>query len=91
MEKFQEFEVWLKEKNQLNWRDNINSMITIEKILLVPNFEKISSLPILNQLLGALRNNVSFASKSKIEKDKEIKSFKLYIQYKEDERQQKTS
>ena len=86
MEKFQNFEEWLKATHQLNWRDNLLSLHSIDKILMVPNFEKISSVSILNQLLSALRNNVSFGSKAKTERDKEIKVFKLYIQFKEEEK-----
>lgn len=85
MEKFQNFEEWCKANHQLNWRENLVSMNVIDKILMVPNFEKISSVSILNQLLSALRSNVSFAAKAKTERDKEIKTFKLYIQFKEEE------
>ncbi len=84
MEKFQNFENWLKASNQLSWRENLISIQTIDKILMVPNFEKISSVSILNQLMSALKKNVSFASKPKTERDKELKVFKLYIQYIED-------
>lgn len=86
MEKFQDFENWLKANHQLNWRENIIAMNLIDKILLVPNLEKISSVSILNQLLSALRNNISFGTKSKTEKDREIKTFKLFIQYKEEKK-----
>ncbi|MDQ6813294.1 MAG: hypothetical protein M3040_06150 [Bacteroidota bacterium] len=88
MDKFQDFENWLKANHKLNWRENLIAMNLIDKILLVPNFEKISSVSILNQLLSALRNNISFANKSKTEKDREIKSFKLFIQFKEHEKEQ---
>lgn len=83
MEKFQNFEEWLKANHHLNWRENILLMHAIDRVLMVPNFEKISSVQILNQLLSALRGNVSFGSKAKTERDKEIKAFKLYIQFKE--------
>jgi hypothetical protein len=86
MEKFTHFEEWLRVNHQLNWRENLISMNLIDKILMVPNFEKISSVSILNQLLSALRSNVSFGSKAKTEQSKEIKTFKLYIQFKEDEK-----
>lgn len=86
MEKFQDFEVWLKANQKLNWRDNLIAMNLIDKILLVPNLEKIASVSILNQLLNALRNNMSFVSKSKTEKDRDIKSFKLFIQFKEEKK-----
>jgi hypothetical protein len=89
MEKFQDFENWLKANHKLNWRENLTAMNLIDKILLVPNLEKISSVSILNQLLSALKNNISFGMKSKTEKDREIKSFKLYIQFKEEEKQHK--
>lgn len=89
MDKFQDFEMWLKANHKLNWRDNLIAMNLIDKILLVPDLEKISSVSILNQLLSALRNNISFANKNKTEKDREIKSFKLFIQYKEEVKQQK--
>ena len=88
MEKFQDFEEWCKVNHLLNWRESLVSMNAIDKILMVPNLEKISSVSILNQLLGALRNNVSFASKAKTERDKEIKTFKLYIQFKEEKSKQ---
>lgn len=88
MEKFHDFEIWLKANHKLNWRENLVAMNLIDKILLVPNLEKISSVSILNQLLSALRNNISFANKSKTEKDREIKSFKLFIQFKEEEKLQ---
>lgn len=88
MQKFQDFENWLKAKHKLNWRENLVAMNLIDKILLVPNLEKISSVSILNQLLSALRNNISFANKSKTEKDREVKSFKLFIQFKEEEKLQ---
>lgn len=88
MDKFQDFENWLKANHKLNWRENLIAMNLIDKILLVPNLEKISSVSILTQLLSALRNNISFANKSKTEKDREIKSFKLFIQFKEEEKQQ---
>lgn len=84
MDKFLDFENWLKANHKLNWRENLIAMNSIDKILLVPNLENISSISILNQLLSALRNNMSFASKSKTEKDKDIKSFKLFIQFKEE-------
>ena len=89
MEKFQAFEEWLKAKHQLNWRDNIIAMNYIDKILSIPDLEKVSSLSILGQLMNALKNNVSFASKSKTERDKEIKTFKLFLQFKEEEKMQK--
>lgn len=89
MEKFQDFENWLKANHKLNWRENLVAMNMIDKILLVPDLEKISSVSILNQLLNALKNNISFGMKSKTEKDREIKSFKLYIQFKEEEKQHK--
>jgi hypothetical protein len=85
MEKFTNFEEWCKVNHQLNWRENLILMNSIDKILMVPNFEKISSVSILNQLLSALRSNVSFGSKAKTEQSKEIKTFKLYIQFKEQE------
>ena len=91
MEKFQDFEEWLKVNDQLNWRDNLVSMHTIDKILMVPNLEKISSVSILNQLLNALKNNVFFAAKAKLERDKEIKIFKLYIQFKEEKKSKAAS
>ncbi|MDB5192387.1 MAG: hypothetical protein JWQ96_1950 [Segetibacter sp.] len=91
MDKYLDFEEWLKAKHQLNWRENIISMNTIDKILMVPNFENISSVPILNQLLSALRSNVSFASKPKTERDKEIKVFKLYIKFKEEAKVKESS
>lgn len=84
MDKFQDFENWLKANHKLNWRENLIAMNLIDKTLLVPDLEKVSSISILHQLLSALRNNMSFASKSKTEKDKEIKSFKLFIQFKEE-------
>ncbi|HEX8356767.1 MAG TPA: hypothetical protein VF610_05125 [Segetibacter sp.] len=84
MEKFQNFEEWCKRNHQLNWRENLILMNSIDKVLMVPNFEKISSVSILNQLLSALRNNVTFGSKAKTEQAKEIKTFKLYIQFKEE-------
>ncbi len=84
MEKFQNFEDWCRANHQLNWRENILIMNSIDKILMVPNLEKISSVSILNQLLSALRNNVSFAAKAKTEQAKEIKTFKLYLQFKEE-------
>ncbi|MDB5245645.1 MAG: hypothetical protein JWQ40_39 [Segetibacter sp.] len=86
MEKFQNFEEWCRVNHLLNWRENSLMMNSIDRILMVPNFEKISSVSILNQLLGALRNNVSFGSKAKTEQAKEIKVFKLYIQFKEEEK-----
>jgi len=86
MDKFQNFEDWLKAKHQLNWRENIISINTIDKILMVPNLQNVSSVPILNQLLSALKGNVSFASKPKTERDKELKTFKLFIQFKEEEK-----
>lgn len=86
MEKFQNFEEWCKNNHQLNWRDNSIVMNSIDKILMVPNLEKISSVSILTQLLSALRNNVTFGSKAKTEQAKEIKVFKLYIQFKEEEK-----
>lgn len=88
MEKFQDFENWLKTNHKLNWREVLIAMHLIDKILLVPNLEKISSVSILNQLLSALRNNIAFGNKSKTEKDREIKSFKLFIQFKEEEKLQ---
>lgn len=88
MDKFHDFENWLKANHKLNWRENLIAMNLIDKILLIPNLEKVSSVSILNQLLSALRNNISFANKSKTEKDREIKSFKLFIQFKEEEKQQ---
>ena len=87
MDKFHDFENWLKANHKLNWRENLIAMNLIDKILLVPDLEKVSSISILNQLLSALRNNISFAGKSKTEKDREIKSFKLFIQYKEEKLQ----
>lgn len=91
MEKFQSFEVWCKVNHVLNWRENVISMNTIDKILMVPDLEKISSVTILNQLLSALRNNVSFAGKAKTERDKEIKTFKLFIQFKQEEKMKQLS
>ena len=91
MEKFVNFEEWCKVNHQLNWRENLVLMNSIDKLLMVPNFEKISSVSILNQLLSALRNNVSFGSKAKTEQAREIKTFKLYIQFKEDEKVKETS
>ena len=87
MDKFQDFENWLKANHKLNWRENLLAMNLIDKILLVPDLEKVSSVSILNQLLSALRNNITFANKSKTEKDREIKTFKLFIQYKEEKLQ----
>lgn len=87
MDKFHDFEIWLKANYKLNWRENLVAMNLIDKILLVPDLEKVASISILNQLLSALRNNISFAGKSKTEKDREIKSFKLFIQYKEEKLQ----
>lgn len=89
MQKFQDFENWLKANHQLNWRENIISMNLIDKTLAVHDLEKISSVGILNQLLSALKNNIVFANKNKTEKDREIKSFKLYIKFKEEAKQQK--
>ena len=89
MDKFQEFENWLKANHKLNWRENLVAMNLIDKILSVPDLEKVSSVSILHQLLSALRNNISFASKSKTEKEREIKTFKLFIQFKEEEKQNK--
>ena len=86
MDKFQNFEEWLKANHQLNWRENIISMNTIDRILMVPNLQSITSVQILNQLMSALRSNVSFGSKAKTERDKEIKTFKLFIQFKEEEK-----
>lgn len=86
MEKFQLFEEWLKAKHQLNWRENIIHMTAMDKVLMVPNFEKIASVSILTQMLSALKKNVSFASKPKTERDKELKTFKLYIQFLEEEK-----
>lgn len=91
MEKFKNFEDWLKSRHQLNWRDSINAMHTIDKTLMVPNFENIASVAILNQLLSALKTNVSFAGRPKTQSDKDIKTFKLYIQFKEDEKSSKAS
>lgn len=87
MDKFQDFENWLKANHKLNWRENLTAMNLIDKILMVPDLEKVSSISILNQLLSALRNNISFGGKSKTEKDREIKTFKLFIQYKEEKLQ----
>jgi hypothetical protein len=89
MDKFQDFESWLKANHKLNWRENLISMNVIDKILMVPDLEKVSSVSILNQLLSALRNNISFSTKGKTEKDREIKTFKLYIQFKEEAKHQK--
>lgn len=86
MEKFQHFEHWLKVNHQLNWRENLISLNAIDRILAVPNFEKIGSVSILNQMMSALRSNVSFGAKAKTERDREIKAFKLYIQFKEEEK-----
>lgn len=91
MDKFQDFENWLKANHKLNWRENLIAMNLIDKILMVPDLEKVSSVSILNQLLSALKNNISFANKNKTEKDREIKSFKLFIQFKEEAKQQKDS
>lgn len=87
MDKFQDFENWLKANHKLNWRENLTAMHVIDKILMIPDLDKVSSVSILNQLLSALRNNISFASKNKTEKDKEIKTFKLFIQFKEEKLQ----
>lgn len=84
MEKFQGFEEWCKSNNQLSWRENLLLMNSIDKTLMVPNFEKISSPSILNQMLSALRSNVTFGARPKTEQAKEIKAFKLYIQFKEE-------
>ena len=86
MEKFQNFEEWCKVNHHLNWRENLLIMNSIDKVLMVPNFEKISSVSILNQLLSALRNNVTFGAKAKTEQAKEIKIFKLYIQFAEEKK-----
>ena len=59
-------------------------MNAIEKILTLPDFDKISSVSILNNVLSVLRNNVSFGMKPKTERDREIKAFKLYIQFKQE-------
>lgn len=91
MEKFQNFEEWCKANHLLNWRENLVTMNMIDKVLMVPNFEKISSISILNQLLSALRNNVTFAAKAKTEQAKEIKIFKLYIQFAEERKVKETS
>jgi hypothetical protein len=86
MDKFHDFENWLKANHKLNWRENMTAMNLIDKILLVPDLDRVSSISILNQLLTALRGNISFAGKSKSEKDKEIKTFKLFIQFKEEQK-----
>jgi hypothetical protein len=91
MEKFKDFEDWLKGTHHLNWRETISSMHTIDKVLMVPDMEKINSVSILNQLLSALRNNVSFASKAKTQSDKDVKTFKLFIQFKESQKALKDS
>jgi hypothetical protein len=83
VEKFKSFEDWLKASHQVNWRENMISINLIDNILAVPGLEKITSVSILNQLLDALRKNASFAGRAKTERDKEIKTFKLYIQFAE--------
>jgi len=86
MDKFHEFEGWLKANHKLNWRENMTAINHIDKTLLVADLEKVTSISILHQLLSALKGNISFVNKSKTEKDREIKTFKLFIQFKEEQK-----
>lgn len=56
-------------------------MRTIDKTLLIKDFDKITSIALLQKLFDDLKNNRSFAARSKSDKDNILSGFRTYIIY----------
>jgi hypothetical protein len=81
MEKFQGFANWLKANSYVSWSEYMSFMKTIDKTLLVKDFEKITSTSILQKLFSQLQDNRSFAARSKSDRDNILSGFRTYIRY----------
>ncbi|HWJ26871.1 MAG TPA: hypothetical protein VNS32_10040 [Flavisolibacter sp.] len=81
MEKFNGFENWLKAKGYVSWRSYISFMRQIESTLLVKDFERITSVPLLKRLMVDLESNRAFQARGESDKGNILSGFKAYIQY----------
>jgi hypothetical protein len=81
MEKFQAFENWLRANGIKTFDQYIGYMHTIDKTLLVPNLEKITSKTILQKLRNDLAKNRAFNARSASDKSNILSGFKKYIEY----------
>jgi hypothetical protein len=81
IEKFQGFENWLKANGYVTSYVYLGYMRTIDKTLFVKDFERITSTALLQKLFDDLKNNRSFAARSKSDRDNILSGFRTYILY----------
>ena len=58
MEKYHGFESWLKANKYVSWKSYLSFMKQIENTLIVKDFDKISSVSVLQQLFSQLKKSV---------------------------------
>ncbi len=81
MDKYDGFESWLKTNNYVSWKSYISFMHQIEKTLFVKDFDKITSVKVLQSLFNDLQKNRSFMARSKSDRDNISSGFRTYIEY----------
>ena len=86
MGNYQAFENWLKANNYVSWKSYISFMKQIENTLIVKDFDKISSVSLLQQLFKQLETNRSFMARSKSDRDNILSGFRTYIIHMEEKK-----
>ena len=81
MENLQSFENWLKAKEYKTAPQYASYVRTIVSILMIPNFEKITSVTILKKLLNEVKNNRAVAARTPHDKSHHVSAFNTHIEY----------
>jgi len=89
MENLQPFENWLKAKEYKTASQYASYVRTIVSILMIPNFDKITSIVILKKLLNDVQKNRAFAARTPHDKSSHVSAFNTYIDFIDDKNQKK--
>ena len=81
MEKYHNYESWLKSKSIRSWSTYLSYMKQIEKDLGGMDLLKITSTPYLNKLIADLETRNVFRSRGESDRSNILSGFKKYIEY----------
>jgi len=83
MEKYHNYESWLKANGYKTWSIYLSYMRQIEKDLAIIDLEKVPSTSYLRKLLAELPTKNAFMSRGESDKSNILSGFKTYIEYRE--------